>query len=60
MDQVDFEPAPHWTATILKADGYHSDSNSQTRCVAYLLFQGQISLNFGERFSTADVPCLFA
>ncbi|XP_041026047.1 trafficking protein particle complex subunit 13 [Juglans microcarpa x Juglans regia] len=31
MDQVDFEPAPHWTATILKADGHHSDSNSQTR-----------------------------
>ncbi|KAG6694615.1 hypothetical protein I3843_09G057700 [Carya illinoinensis] len=31
MDQVDFEPAPHWTATILNVDGHHSDSNSQTR-----------------------------
>ncbi|KAI8525495.1 hypothetical protein RHMOL_Rhmol13G0234400 [Rhododendron molle] len=30
MDQVDFEPAQHWSATILKADQHHSE-NSLTR-----------------------------
>ncbi|XP_030972008.1 trafficking protein particle complex subunit 13 [Quercus lobata] len=31
MDQVDFEPAQHWSATILQANEHHSHSNSQTR-----------------------------
>lgn len=31
MDQVDFEPALHWTATILKADDQHSETDFQTR-----------------------------
>ncbi|BBH00867.1 hypothetical protein Prudu_010971 [Prunus dulcis] len=31
MDQVEFEPAQHWSAKILKADEHHSDKNSQTR-----------------------------
>ncbi|PON36791.1 Trafficking protein particle complex subunit [Parasponia andersonii] len=31
MDQVEFEPAPHWSATILKADEHHTESNSQAR-----------------------------
>ncbi|KAM7506092.1 hypothetical protein LguiB_004996 [Lonicera macranthoides] len=31
MDQVEFEPAQHWTATLLKADGHHSENNGLTR-----------------------------
>lgn len=31
MDQVDFEPALHWTAAILKADDHHSETDFQTR-----------------------------
>ncbi|XP_077225967.1 trafficking protein particle complex subunit-like protein isoform X2 [Tasmannia lanceolata] len=31
MDQVEFEPAQHWSATILKADEHHSGTNFQTR-----------------------------
>ncbi|XAR59145.1 hypothetical protein NMG60_11014811 [Bertholletia excelsa] len=31
MDQVDFEPAPHWSATILKADGHHSEDSALDR-----------------------------
>lgn len=31
MDQVDFEPAQHWSATILQANEHQSHSNSQTR-----------------------------
>ncbi|GMY37324.1 trafficking protein particle complex subunit 13 [Fagus crenata] len=31
MDQVDFEPAQYWSATILNADKHHSHSNSQTK-----------------------------
>lgn len=31
MDQVEFEPAQHWTATILKVDDPLSESNSLTR-----------------------------
>ncbi|XP_062096661.1 uncharacterized protein LOC133802374 isoform X3 [Humulus lupulus] len=31
MDQVEFEPAPNWTAKILIADGHHTESNSQAR-----------------------------
>ncbi|KAL5575448.1 hypothetical protein UlMin_017147 [Ulmus minor] len=30
MDQVEFEPAPHWSATILKADEPNSKNSSQT------------------------------
>ena len=39
MDQVEFEPAPHWSATILKADEHHTESNSQARSVAHLSFE---------------------
>ncbi|GLT54206.1 hypothetical protein SLA2020_274240 [Shorea laevis] len=31
MDQVEFEPTQHWSATILKANEHDSDSNSKTR-----------------------------
>lgn len=31
MDQVEFEPAQHWTASILKAEDYISDSSAQAR-----------------------------
>ncbi|KAG1355170.1 putative trafficking protein particle complex subunit [Cocos nucifera] len=31
MDQVDFEPAQHWTATRLEADEHASEFNSQMR-----------------------------
>lgn len=31
MDQVEFEPAQNWSATMLKADGPHSDYNAQSR-----------------------------
>nr|GEX62120.1 hypothetical protein [Tanacetum cinerariifolium] len=31
MDQVEFEPAPRWTATILKADIHHSKKGDLTR-----------------------------
>ncbi|KAK2967213.1 hypothetical protein RJ640_030130 [Escallonia rubra] len=31
MDQVEFEPAQHWTATLLKADDPHSGNDALTR-----------------------------
>ncbi|XP_062013195.1 uncharacterized protein LOC133729644 [Rosa rugosa] len=31
MDQVEFEPAGHWGAKLLKADEHHSEAKSQTR-----------------------------
>ncbi|ESR64355.1 hypothetical protein CICLE_v10009862mg [Citrus x clementina] len=31
MDQVEFEPAQNWSATMFKADGPHSDYNAQSR-----------------------------
>lgn len=31
MDQVEFEPAPRWSATILKADVHHSEKGGVTR-----------------------------
>ncbi|KAJ0797849.1 putative trafficking protein particle complex subunit 13 [Helianthus annuus] len=31
MDQVEFEPAPRWSATILKADVHHSEKGGSTR-----------------------------
>ncbi|XP_021902350.1 trafficking protein particle complex subunit 13 [Carica papaya] len=31
MDQVEFEPAPHWSVTILKADEHLSKNDSLTR-----------------------------
>ncbi|KAJ4703446.1 Trafficking protein particle complex subunit 13 [Melia azedarach] len=31
MDQVEFEPAHNWSATMLKADGLYSANSSQTR-----------------------------
>ncbi|GFY91860.1 hypothetical protein Acr_08g0002560 [Actinidia rufa] len=31
MDQVDFEPAQNWSATILKADDHHSQNSDLTR-----------------------------
>ncbi|KAF8411168.1 hypothetical protein HHK36_003711 [Tetracentron sinense] len=31
MDQVEFEPAQHWTSTILKADEHDSEINFQAR-----------------------------
>lgn len=31
MDQVEFEPAGHWGAKLLKADEHHSETKSQTR-----------------------------
>ena len=33
MDQVEFEPSQNWSATMLKADGPHSDYNAQSRYV---------------------------
>lgn len=33
MDQVEFEPAQNWTATMLKADEPESENNSQSRYV---------------------------
>ena len=32
MDQVEFEPSQHWTATVLKAGEGLSDNDSPTRC----------------------------
>lgn len=37
MDQVEFEPAHNWSATMLKADGLYSANSSQTRCVIDVL-----------------------
>lgn len=31
MDQVDFEPTPNWSATLLKADTHHSEKSFSTR-----------------------------
>ncbi|KAK3005377.1 hypothetical protein RJ639_016781 [Escallonia herrerae] len=31
MDQVEFEPAQHWSATLLKADDHHSGNDALTR-----------------------------
>ena len=33
MDQVDFEPAQYYSASILKGDGHHSEKDSPTRSV---------------------------
>jgi len=44
MDQVEFEPAPNWSAKILKADEHKSEDNSPSRCVTGVLF-GTASLN---------------
>lgn len=45
MDQVEFEPAPNWSAKILKADEHKSEDNSPSRCVTDVLF-GMTSLNY--------------
>lgn len=31
MDQVEFEPAQHWSATLLEADDHHSQNSNLTR-----------------------------
>lgn len=31
MDQVDFEPSPNWSATLLKADDHHYEKDVLTR-----------------------------
>lgn len=31
MDQVEFEPAQHWTATVLKVDDHLSENNPLIR-----------------------------
>ncbi|PWA37009.1 hypothetical protein CTI12_AA594560 [Artemisia annua] len=31
MDQVDFEPSPNWSATLLKADDHHNEKDVLTR-----------------------------
>lgn len=31
MDQVDFEPAQHWSATLLQADDNYSENDSLAR-----------------------------
>lgn len=31
MDQVDFEPAQQWSATILKVEEHHTEKDSLTR-----------------------------
>lgn len=52
MDQVEFEPTPHWSATMLKADEHHTESNSQTKWVACYIFKS-------ETFTTEHMTCLF-
>lgn len=37
MDQVDFEPAQYYSATILKGDGHHSEKDNTTRSVLCIL-----------------------
>ena len=37
MDLVDFEPAQHWSATILKGDEQHSDKERSSRSVMHHL-----------------------
>lgn len=32
MDQVEFEPAQHWSATMLKAEDHSVEHNLLTRC----------------------------
>lgn len=32
MDQVEFEPAQHWSATVLKAEDHCVEHNLLTRC----------------------------
>ena len=34
MDQVEFEPAQHWSATVLKADEHTTSVTSQMRWLA--------------------------
>lgn len=38
MDQVDFEPAQHYGATILIGDGHHSKKDIPTRSVLCISF----------------------
>lgn len=43
MDQVEFEPAQNWSATMLKADAPHSDYNAQSRYVQ-IIYTGYFEL----------------
>lgn len=45
MDQVDFEPAHYYSATILKGDGHHSEKDSSTRFVLYYSFWSEAFKN---------------
>jgi hypothetical protein len=38
MDQVEFEPAPNWSAKILKADKQKSEDDSPSMCVTDVSF----------------------
>jgi len=38
MDQVDFEPAQHYSATILRGDGPHTEKDNTARSVLCISF----------------------
>ena len=45
MDQVEFEPSPHWTATVLKAGEEFSDKDPPTRyCDRCLVWNDVVQL----------------
>lgn len=38
MDQVDFEPAHNWSATVLKPDDHHLEDSPLARWIDVFLF----------------------
>ncbi|KAK6133388.1 hypothetical protein DH2020_032852 [Rehmannia glutinosa] len=55
MDQVEFEPAQHWSATVLKAADHSSEHNLLTRET----FKEPILIRSGEEFITIFTLLLF-
>ncbi|KAK9056310.1 hypothetical protein SSX86_027400 [Deinandra increscens subsp. villosa] len=47
MDQVEFEPAPRWSATILKADAHHSEKGGFTSECKTEIFKPPILIRSG-------------
>lgn len=61
MDQVDFEPAQHWNATILKGDDHHSEKDRLARSVLCNTIWNKASLieeiaSIGYSFPPAPFP----
>lgn len=52
MDQVDFEPAQNWNATVLRGVDHHPESKQPMRLTDRysLLYHGNCNIFFGLKF----------